>query len=222
MTRLAFLADRVQRGLGRAARATGTGCTLFRPHGAGDPLHPSHQLMILPASFAPPDGSWSKPVGYGQAIWHGLFDASYTSPGDYLVRRASRPGAGDGGVWFVAAQQPLLPPLCVKASRVVSLSRAANTLAAGVTGYGAAEAATTALLTAWPASLLDSGTGGAAQADLPTGAALGSWTVLLPVLPSIMLRAGDLLRDDLGRNGVVASAELSDLGWRLAVKQTAA
>jgi hypothetical protein len=36
-----------------------------------------------------------------------------------------------------------------------------------------------------------------------------------------MLRASDLMVDDLGRNGVVAAAELTELGWRLAVKQAA-
>jgi hypothetical protein len=221
MSRLCHLADRVQRGLGRAGRAMGADCGLFRPDGPGDPLAPSHRIMTLPAAFAPESGNWARPVGYGQALWQGLFDASYTRAGDYLLRPASRPGAGDGGVWFVAGRPPMLPPLCVRASRVVGLSRAANTLAAGVTGYGAAEAGTTLLIAGWPASLLDSGTGGTAQADLPTGTTLASWAVLLPVLPGVMLRTGDLLADDLGRSGVVATAELSELGWRLHVKQTA-
>ena len=221
MQRLTFLADRVQRGLGRAGRAMGADCALYRPAGGGDPLAASNRLMTLPAAFAPESGGWEKPVGYGQAVWHGLFDASYTRAGDYLVRPASRPGAGDGGVWFIAAQQPMLPPLCVRASRVVGVNRAANALAAGVSGYGAADTGDAVLLMGWPASLLESGTGGAAQADLPTGTSLASWTVLLPVLPGVMLRAGDLLRDDLSRSGVVATAELSELGWRLHVKQTA-
>ena len=45
------------------------------------------------------------------------------------------------------------------------------------------------------------------------------WTVLLPAFPGVVLRPADLMTDDLGRTAVVAAAELTDLGWRLSVKQ---
>jgi hypothetical protein len=35
----------------------------------------------------------------------------------------------------------------------------------------------------------------------------------------VILRPSDLLTDDLGRNAVVAAAELTDLGWRITAKQ---
>ena len=75
--------------------------------------------------------------------------------------------------------------------------------------------------TGWPASVLDAGGGGAYQANLPTGTTLGGWQVLLAGYPGVTLRAGDHMSDDLGRTGVVASAELSELGWRLHVTQAA-
>jgi hypothetical protein len=36
----------------------------------------------------------------------------------------------------------------------------------------------------------------------------------------VVLLNGDLMTDDLGRTGVISSAELTDLGWRMLVRQT--
>ena len=42
---------------------------------------------------------------------------------------------------------------------------------------------------------------------------------MMPAIPDVILRPSDLMADDLGRNAVVSAAELTDLGWRLTVKQ---
>lgn len=222
LDRSARISDLVQKGLGRAGRALGPMCEAYRPASATDPLSLANLFLRLPAAFAPHGGKFHAPQSYGQAVWDGLFDCAYTRPGDYIVRRESEAGAADGGIWFVAAQQKLLPPLCVRASRVVTFSRAPAAQSAGVSGYGGVESLTrTVLLSGWPASVLDAGSGGKYQADLPTDTSLGEWSVLLPVLPSVVLKAGDFMADDLGRSGVVGAAELSELGWRLNVKQAA-
>jgi hypothetical protein len=62
---------------------------------------------------------------------------------------------------------------------------------------------------------------GIPSADLPGDSSVSRWTVLLPAHPDIVLQFSDLLTDDLGRSAVVSSAELTDLGWRLSVKQAA-
>lgn len=221
-TRADRLQDRVRRGLGRAGRAVGTSCEVYRPTSTSLPLDSANLVMHLHAVFAPPEPNWAKPVGYGQAVWHGLFDAAYTRPGDYLVRYESRDGANDGGIWFIAAQQYFLPILCVRASRVVTIVRPAGAQAVGVNGYGGvlADVATT-LLRGFPASLLDGGGGGQYQADLPTTTTLGGWKVLLPLVAGLALKTGDRLNDDIGRVGVIAAVELSELGWRLSVRQVA-
>jgi hypothetical protein len=137
------------------------------------------------------------------------------------VRRESRHGAADGAIWFIAAQQPLLPILCVRAARVVSFTRPATTTTSGVGSYGGyTRASANALFTGFPASVLNADIVGIDPTDLPADAIPESWQVLLPARPEVVLRTGDLMSDDLGRNGVVSSAELSDLGWRLLVKQT--
>ncbi len=41
----------------------------------------------------------------------------------------------------------------------------------------------------------------------------------MPATPEVILLPSDLMTDDLGRNAVVAAAELTDLGWRMTMKQ---
>lgn len=179
--------------------------------------------MKLQAAFSAAEAEFARPAGYGQASWWGLFDSAYTRPGDYLLRDESVPGAADGGVWFIAQQQPLLPVLCVRAARIVGFVRPAplETTDAAVGSYGGFTfAAATALLADYPASVMNAYGGGLDPTDLPGDAPPRSWEVLLPAVPGLLLLNGDLMTDDLGRTGVVASAELTDLGWRALVKQT--
>ncbi len=211
--------DILHRGLGRAGRAVGQWCELLRPRGLSDPLDGGNLVLRLQAAFSAPGGRFARPVAHGGVLWHGIFDAAYTRVGDYLRQRESRPGARDGGVWFIAAQQPLSPVLCVRASRVVDVLRAAGPGLPGIGGYGGT-AAPAVVMAGWPAGVLAGG-GGGGLAGLPDEVAGAGWTVLLPAPGGVVLRPGDLLRDDLGRQGVVAGAELSALGWRLRVRQEA-
>ena len=146
------------------------------------------------------------------SLVHGIFDAAYTRPGDYLVQ--------DGAVWFIASQDPLLPVLCVRCNRVVSFSRPVASNTTGVIEYGGITSApTTSLLTAWPASVLGASGSGEPQADLPSDNTVPFWTVLLAAFPGVIVLPTDLMSDDLGRNATVSAAELTELGWRLTVKQ---
>lgn len=218
------LADRVRRSQGRAAVTLGAWCDAYRPSDITNPLRPQNCFMKLQAAFSAQEPEFARPLGYGQAAWWGLFDSAYTRPGDYLVRKESVPGAADGGVWFIAQQQPLLPVLCVRASRIVGFVRPApstSTSSSGVGTYGGFTLANaTPLLSDYPASIMNAYGTGLDPTDLPGDAIPRSWEVLLPQVPGVVLLNGDLLTDDLGRTGVVASAELTDLGWRLLVKQT--
>lgn len=223
MTRALRVQDRIWRGQGQAGRVLGAECVLYRAAGPADPLQDANVVMKLHAAFVPAEGGWNASPGYGRATWEGIFDGAYAKPGDFLRRRETRAGAGDGGIWFLAAQPLLLPNLCVRATRIVDLQRPAAAQAAGVNDYGGGSTTgTTALLSGWPAAVLDAGSGGAYQADLPTGTSLGAWTVLVSGFGGVTLRAGDHMTDDLGRTGVVTAAELSELGWRLHVVQAAA
>jgi hypothetical protein len=206
------LQDRIYRGLNAAARAIGADTDAYRPSGVADPLAPTNRFLRLRAAFTAPDGRFAHPNAYGETLWYGIFDAAYTRPGDYLVQ---------GQVaWFIAAQQRLLPVLCVQTNRIVSFSRPAAPSSMGANRYGGATTATNRrLLTGWPASVLGVSGRGHPSADLPSDTAVPYWTVLLPAISDMVLLPSDLMNDDLGRNAVVAAAELTDLGWRVTVKQ---
>jgi len=205
------LQDTISRALGRAATIAGTWFDAYRPSGVTNPLASQNRFLRLNALLTPDSGNLKAPVGYGHATWSGIFDTAYTQPGDYLVSHAA--------TWFIAAQQKLLPVLAVKTTRTVSFARAAAPLAPGLNTYGGLTTATAMPLTGlWPASVLAAG-GNAQDAGLPADGSPGIWTVLLPVIGAVVLRNGDLFTDDLARSGVVSSAELTDLGWRLTVKQ---
>lgn len=210
----------IRRGLGVAARAVGAWCDLYRPLGPNAPMGGGNRLLRLPATFGNPIG-FAAPVGYGEALWEGYFDAGYSRSGDYL--------AGPDGVFFIASQPRLGPVLCVRSNRVLSFSRPAAPIAAGVNRYvGVQPSVSTPLLMDWPASVLAAGLGG--RGPLPADApgvhgGSGGWAVLLPAVrvagAAVLLRPGDLVHDDIGRAGVVASAELTYLGWRLHARQAA-
>ncbi len=206
------LQDRISRALGTAGRAIGATADAFRPSSVADPLAPANRFLRLPAAFAPVDGRFGRANAYGAALWQGVFDSAYTQPGDYLVQA--------DGTWFIAAQQRLLPTLCVRANRIVSFVRAAPTRSSGMNGYGGVTRATASTLIAnWPVSVLGASSGGRPDAGLPSDSVVPLWTVLMPAFGGIVLRPADLMTDDLGRTATVSGAELTELGWRLTLKQ---
>ena len=206
------LQDRIHKALNAAARAVGADTDAYRPTGISEPLAPVNRYLRLRAAFTAMDGRFAHPNRYGDALWYGLFDAAYTQPGDYLVQDAS--------VWFIAAQQRLLPVLCVQTNRVVSFWRPAAPSSTGVNDYGGVTTATNSpLLTDWPASVLGASGQGRPDTGLPSDSSIPYWTVLVPAFPGVILHPSDLMTDDIGRSAVVAAAELTDLGWRIIAKQ---
>lgn len=205
------LQDIIARGLGVAARHVGAQYDAYRPAGAANPLAPENRYLRLPIAFTDETLGLRRPVPYGKATWSAILDTAYTRPGDYL--------AGPGGTYFIAAQQALLPVLCVLATRTITVNRPAAPAAAGVNAYGGLLATTaTPVLTAWPASILFAGSG--SPGDLPGDASTPNWTVLLPITP-VPPRSADLITDDTGKSYVIGSAELTALGWRILAKQAA-
>jgi hypothetical protein len=210
----AELQDRLQRAAGRTAAIAGQTCDLFRPNGPIDPLAPANRILRLPAAFLPLGGGFRRPVSQSQSLWEGLFDSAYTKPGDILRR------SGDGAIFFIATQQPLLPVLCVRALRLVTITRPTTANLAGLNIYGGVVAATDATVAAaWPASMTSQGSQGTSQTNLAAEIAAGTWQVLLPSSLELELRTTDRVTDDRGRVGVIASAETTELGTTLTVRQ---
>lgn len=204
------LRDRLFWGLNRVANVLGDPTDAYRPKGTTDPLNRSNRFLRLRAVFSRADGNFAQPVGYGEALWRGHFDASYTKAGDYLVRERD--------IWFIAAQQSLLPVLCVKANRTISISRPA-TPGTGTTPLQPIGDPGVTLISGWPVSMLGIRTEGRSPTRLPGDTMVPNVIVLLPAVDQVYPRPTDIVTDDLAGTGTIVAAELGELGWRLNVRR---
>jgi hypothetical protein len=205
------LQDRLYLGLGLLARHIGQPADAFRPSGPFRPLDRQNRFLRLPAQFVSAKGNDRRTNVYGEALWHGVFDGSYTRAGDYLVLET--------GSFFVASQEPLLPILCVRVNRTISIARPDMQTSAARNPYGGyTSGGSIMLLEEWPASVLGENRSSASTTDLPTDQAIPYWNILLPASGLVILSPGDLITDDLKRTAVISGAELSGLGWRISAK----
>ncbi len=195
-------------GLGLSARHTGQSTEAFRPSGPFQPLAAENRFLRLPATFTSSYGLYSRTNDFGNALWYGIFDASYTKPGDYLVT----PDA----TYFVASQVSLLPVLCARTNRTISIIKPAAQVNIAGNGYGGyTSGRSTLLITDWPASVLGEGRSSHSVADLPTDQGTPYWNVLVPSPVGVVFSPGDIITDDLGRTAVISGSELTYLGWRI-------
>jgi hypothetical protein len=206
----AKLQDRIYLALGKSARQMGTLADAYRPTRPSDPLDRQNRFLRLPAIFTRSPGGNSASV-YGEPLWTGTFDASYTRTGDYIVL--------DKRIYFIASQEPLLPVLCVLTNRTISIARPNLQTMAATNPYGGYTAgASNSLMTRYPASVLGETRSASPTVDLPTDQAVPYWSVLLPAAPGVILLPGDLITDDLDRSAVIIGSELTHMGWRINAK----
>ena len=204
----ALLQDRFSRGLGAAARSLGMPHDVYRPNGCEPPLVPEKRVLRMWAAFDRGDPGYRRPRGFERAL-RGTFDVDCTQVGDYL--------RGPEGVLFIVLLPPLQRPLCVLANDVVDVLRPDGADVPGLNGYGGVQdTRLRTVLGGWPAEVM--GGGGGASGLLPDDGGQAGWSVLLPPTP-VPIVGSDLLRDQSGRRYVVRTAERSELGWRLSVRQ---
>lgn len=209
----ATLQSRVYSGYAQAAQRIGFNADLYRPVTAHNPLASINKLSSLPASFNAEDMRYGKPNKYGHPVWYGLFDGGLTQAGDYLTN-------AQDGTYFIAAQQTNLPILLVQCNRTITILRPQQQTGVGAVGYGGdTDSNETALMTSWPASVLQAAGGEKSEVALPGDARNPLWSILLQHWPGVSLRSGDIITDDLARRYAINSAELTDLGWRLSAAQ---
>ena len=197
-------------GLNRAANILGCVTDAYRPRGASNPLERANRYLRLRAAFSRADGNFTQPVGYGVATWRGYFDASYTRVGDYLVQESD--------IWFIAEQQRLLPILCIKTNRVISITRKLTPVIGS--SYDLMDMnSTITVISEWPASLLGIGAEGKSPTRLPGDTTTPNVVALLPSIHRQIVQPTDILTDEHGTSGIVVASELSDLGLRLNIRR---
>ena len=199
------LQDRIARGMSVAARKLGSVCIVYRPRSINRPIDDGNQIIKLFAAFKP-GGS----VGFGSAhfqpLWRGVFDASHTRPGDYIV--------GVDGVYFVAMQQSAGLVQCVLTNRKITIVRPSLSSQGGYSGLYASDGQ--AVIVGWPVALFEDGSN---PRSVKAGtSSLGGWTALLPLLPAAPQLA-DVMTDDAGGTYIITAAEQSSIGWRLLARQ---
>lgn len=206
-----LIQQKVFRGYAISAAKIGLPYAQYRPDSAD--LTNWSPIATLLASFNAEDMKYSKPNKYAKPTWYVLIDGSQTQVGDYLI--------GDGGTFFIAAQQAILPILAVGCNRVLSFARPqAQAQVGAVTNYeGNTPALQTPLAAGWPASVLQGTKGEKNEVNLPGDTRNPWWAILLPAIPGVTLRTTDLVTDDLGRRMILSSVELTDLGYRCTAMQ---
>lgn len=205
----ATLHKRIYFGRGKAAQHIGMPCNIFRPQNPTSPF--THPVGTIPVAFNAGDSKYRRANEYNDPIWYADYDGTQTMPGDYLVR------VSDRAIWFVTAQQQLLPILATDCNASVMVRRQAPPVGFGAEPYSGILDPAFVLGTVdspWPASVLIGGRALAAV-GLPADVKESGWKILLPVSVPITIQAGDRIDDTIGRRFWVESAERTDLGWRL-------
>lgn len=219
---------KIYAGRGKAAKRLGFVYNVMRPILAGNPM--TNQVAAINAAFNAGDSKYLKPNMPGDAYWYADMDGRETQPGDYLV-------FGDS-IYYVAAQQHILPIICVECNRSVRLTRAKTPTPSSSSGnvevlpysgscdstdemddvIGTSPGNNGGAAIGWPASILFGKNKMRNALALPAGTPeqIG-WTILLPVSVPTVVQVNDRFVDDLGRVYVTNAAELSDTGWRIQV-----
>lgn len=209
----ATLQSKIYAGFGKAALRIGYLTDVYRATTSANPTAVGNKIASLYASFNAEDMKYQKPNKYGHPTWFCVLDGSSVHVGDYLKNTHD-------GTYFVAAMQQALPVLVVQTNRVINVLRPQQQTGVGAVSYGGdTDSNETALMTAWPASVLQGTKGEKGGISLPGDARDPWWSILLPSYSGVNLRSGDIVTDDLTRRYVISSAELTDLGWRLTAMQ---
>lgn len=208
------LQGKVYYGYAKSAKRIGLPFSQYRPATAMNPVSGPMLVGTILASFNAQDMKYSKPNTYGKAVWYCLADGRLMAVGDYFV--------GAPGTFFIASMQPLLPIQAVECNRVVTVYRPQQQAGVGAVGYGGnTQINQTAIITAFPASILINSKADKGPVNLPGDTRSAWWNLLLPPIPStVVIEDADIVIDDLGNRYTVSAAELTDMGWRITMAES--
>lgn len=217
------LQAKVYQGYGRAALRVGLPFDVYRPSGSTNPLAIGNKIATVKSAFtvhSAPQFSFDRPSDFKGPLFHALVDGTQIQRGDYLNDPATV-----FGPFYIASMDPNVPILAVQTNRTVTVYRndGLATKPIGVSTYGGTVASgpnlnETAIMTAWPASVLE-GARGISSGALPADTGIGVWRVLLPALAGILINPGYVITDDANKRMIVRQAELIDLGWNIQAVQ---
>jgi hypothetical protein len=211
----ATIQARLYAGYGQAAVRLGGSFDIYRPTGPLYPLSLANKVGETLAVFTVAESGYNfeRGASYKDVLFDGLLDGSQTKVGDYLVSEGQ-------GTYFVAAQQPLLPILCVLCNHTLAISAPGPAASFGAqSAYGGTDLADETLVAGgWPASVIFDARGRAAEVGLPTDLPSPYFVILVPAAWQD-IRSSQFVTDEHGRRYTIGASERTALGWRVFAQQ---
>ncbi|GBR05672.1 hypothetical protein AA21952_1794 [Acetobacter oeni LMG 21952] len=207
--------------MAKAGCAAGQSVTLYRPTTATDPLQqaPVASLSVLfdiaATMPAVSPAVWGHPVAYAMG------DITQMRVGDYLVTQASSviPGVV-ADTYFIARIDLSRPALVVRTNAVIDVLESDPTSDNETVGYrqpeGPVASKDVTVATGWPVSLIAHG-GSSPPTHLGTDVPRGSYSLMMPAIPGVLIYSGLRFRDATGTDYHTSSVELSEFGVRLSL-----
>jgi hypothetical protein len=211
MTTQAAVSAHVSKGFVHVAANLGAACQQYRPSGTGNPLATQFGTVMVAIDTTAALTFKSPRQRAKPESWYAACDLTLIRAGDYLVTPTS-------DTYFVGAVDAFAPARLINCNAVVSIWRpGAMTPGPGFYGGDVATAGENLLATTWPCAMVQGTKGERGEVGLPGDTRLPWFSVLLPTIPGVQLRHGDVLVDTqvIPARYTVSSIELTPLGWRL-------
>lgn len=218
MANVAYIQNKIYYGYGKAAIRLGLTFNVYHSISPLNPIALPNLLGTIQSSFNQ-NWAYDKANKYGNNVWQMVADGRAAPDaigfvvGDYLTGFDQD---GNDLYYFVIGKQSLMPILAVSCNAFVQIERATQDLSPGFNGgySGYLPGTSTVLATNLPVSILNSNIGRDNQMKMPTDTLLPRWVMLMPNLGGVIFKNRDIVIDGKGTRYVLASAELTDLGWR--------
>lgn len=211
----ATIQSRVYAGYASAAGRLGGSFDIYRPTGALNPLADANLIGEALAVFTVAEIGYDfeRAASYKDVLFDAIVDGRQTQVGDYLVSEGQ-------GTFFVAAQQPLLPILCVRCNHTLTISAPGPSASYGAqSGYGGTDPGNeTPVIGGWPASVIFDARGRAVEVGLPTDLPSAYFVILVPAAFQD-IRSSQFVTDEHGRRYTIGASEQTALGWRVFAQQ---
>jgi hypothetical protein len=220
----ATIQARVAHGYAKAAAILGATFTLYRPNGPGAPIVAGNVVATLPIAIASdPRLMGLKPVESKDEHAYAAVDASIARAGDYIVGVRVLVGQARTETWWIDSMDTPAVARVIRCSRVLTFTRpGASAPGAGYYG-GDLTTNEAALLTSWPAAVLQGTKGEKSEVNLPGDTRLPWVAIALPSSVPVQLREGDFAVDDQAQpmryavSGAIQTARAWSLTASLAV-----
>ena len=204
---------KVRSGYGKAAAKLGNSCAIYRPTAATAAIVSGNLVGTQLVAFdTVPRFSFVNPTSFKYRAFYALTDATALAVGDYLV--------AEGLTYFVATKDDIAPPMAIRCDRVLTIKRPQPGTPGGDYYGSNATSGEEALLTEWPAALMDGTKGQGTLSNLP-GDVRAPWVKLLMPAGPAQIQFADVMYDDLPTPSryIVAGVIYSPLGVEITASQ---